>query len=96
VLRSDERLRDLDDPLLADTQWLKGDRIAVVEVSRQIDRTDVERARRRAAVFRRGGLDAFGMVIGRDWASEDTEAAVREDGVEWRVGEDASPGYLEF
>jgi hypothetical protein len=85
-----------DDPFLTDLLWVKDDRIAVVEISRRIDHEDMERAERRAAVLRSGGLEAVGMVIGRDWASEEAERAARARPIEWRVGEDQSAGYLEL
>jgi hypothetical protein len=89
-------LTEPDDPFLADLLWQKGGRIAVVEVSRQVDRSDVERAARRAATLRAAGLDALPVVIGRDWTSDQAEAAARERFVEWRVAEEASQGYLDF
>lgn len=82
--------------MLADLLWLKGGRIAVVEVSRQVDRSDVERAERRGAALHSSGLSAVAVVIGRDWASEEAEQAARERTIEWRVGAEASEGYLEF
>lgn len=84
------------DPFLADVLWLKGDRIAVAEVSMAVDRYDVERAELRAATLRRAGLDALPVVIGRGWATEDVESVARMSGVEWRVGADSSPGYLAY
>lgn len=91
-----EVLNELDDPLLADLLWRKGERVAVVEVSMQVDRADVDRADRRAATLRAAGIPAFGMVIGRDWTSDDAEDAARARSIEWRIGEDTSPGYLDF
>jgi hypothetical protein len=89
-------LADADDPFLADILWLKGDRIAVVEVSRQVDHSELERAERRAATLRSAGVPALAIVIGRDWATEEAERAARERSIEWRVGEDVSSGYLEL
>lgn len=89
-------LAEAANPLLADILWLKGERIAVVEVSRQVDRSDVDRADRRAESLRSAGLPALAVAIGRDWASEEAERAAHERNIEWRVAEDASAGYLEF
>lgn len=96
VAAAHAELGDTEDPFLADLLWLKGDRIAVVEVSRQVDVNDMDRANRRAGTLRSGGLPALAVVIGRDWASEEAERAVWNRGVEWRVGENASAGYQEF
>src|SRR5438067_156152 len=75
------------DRFLADLLWLKGERIAVVGISRRIDQDDMDRARRRAETLRAAGLPAVAVVIGRDWVSEEDERAVWTTGVEWRVGE---------
>jgi hypothetical protein len=89
-------LPDTDDPFLADLLWLKGERIAVVEVSAQVDRWDVERAVRRAAALRRGGLAAVPVVIGQGWASSEAAAEAAGQSVAWRVGGESSEGYLAF
>src|SRR5207248_7257746 len=68
-------LDEADDPFLADLLWLKGERIAMVEISRRIDRDDMDRARRRAETLRAAGLPALAVVIGRDWVSEEDERA---------------------
>jgi len=91
-----EMLPEQDDPFLADLLWLKGERVAVVEISRQVDQWDIELARRRAATLRDGGLDVMPVVIGRDWASDAGEFLAQERAVEWRVAESGSAGYLEF
>lgn len=68
----------------------------MVEVSRGIDDSDMDRARRRAETLRSAGLPALAVVIGRDWAAEEAERATYNSGVEWRVDEDTSEGYREF
>ncbi len=53
-----------DDPFLADLVWWKGEQMAMVEVSVQVDRQDVGRAERRAATLRRSGAPVMALVIG--------------------------------
>ena len=73
-----------EDPTLADIIWWKGDRVAVVE--------DV----RRAMTLRSAGIDAFGVVIGEDWASLEAREMAKEEGVEWIVGGIPSKGMISF
>jgi hypothetical protein len=89
-----EVLPEVDDPSLSDLLWLKGERVLVVEVSKQVDRWDIERAARRAATLRRGGMTAVPVVIGQGWASDEAASEAADQDVEWRIGEEASPGYL--
>lgn len=96
IVRRPEGLEGLDDPLLADLIWRKGDRVAVVEVSRIVDEKDVERAARRAATLCQAGLPAFPMVIGRDWSSEEISRAAARSHVAWRVAEEKTDAYLAF
>ena len=77
-----------EDPTLADIIWWKGDRVAVVE--------DVRRASRRAMTLRSAGIDAFGVVIGEDWASLEAREMAKEEGVEWIVGGIPSKGMISF
>jgi hypothetical protein len=100
-----ERMRQLiltrellqhDDPLLADLIWWKGDRVMVTEVSLKVDAQDVRRAAARARTLRRVGINATPTVIGREWATPDTQALAQQEGVEWMVGSGLSQGFLEF
>lgn len=85
-----------EDPFLADLLWWKAERIAVVEISVQVNGYDVVRAARRAATLRRAGAQALAVVIGEDWATSDSldRALARE--VEWKVGSHLSDGFLAF
>ena len=85
-----------DDPLLADLIWWKGDRVMVTEVSLKVDAQDVRRAAARARTLRRVGINATPTVIGREWATPDTQALAQQEGVEWMVGSGLSQGFLEF
>lgn len=87
---------DLEDPFLADLIWLKGDRTAVVEISRQVDDSDVNRAERRAATLSDAGIPAVGIVIGRDWAAEEIQRLAGRLKIEWRVAEGCSGGFEEL
>ena len=72
-----------EDPFLADLLWWKGEQVAVVEVSVQVDGEDVARAGRRADILRQA------------WAPEAREQALARQ-VEWKVGPDLSAGLLAF
>jgi hypothetical protein len=85
-----------EDPYLADLVWWKGDRLAVVEVSVQVNGDDVRRAASRAATLRQAGATAFGVVIGEDWAVWEARDRALTVGVEWKVGPDLSAGFLAF
>ncbi len=85
-----------DDPSLADLIWWKGDRVMVTEISLKVDAQDVQRAAARARTLRRVGINATPTVIGREWATPDTQALAQQEGVEWMVGGGLSQGFLEF
>ena len=84
------------DPFLADLLWWKGDQLAVVEVSLQVNGEDITRATQRAGTLRQGGIEAMAVVIGEDWATLDTQERARAFKVAWKVGNDLSPGFLAF
>jgi hypothetical protein len=84
------------DPFLADLLWWKGSQLAVVEVSLQVNGEDINRATQRAKTLRRGGIRAMPVVIGEDWATLDTQERARALHVDWKVGDDLSPGFLAF
>ncbi|MEW6296865.1 MAG: hypothetical protein AB1671_03885 [Thermodesulfobacteriota bacterium] len=84
------------DPFLADLVWWKGEQMAVVEVSVQVDRQDVIRAERRAATLRRSGAQARALVVGEQWATPEARELARTRQVAWKVGEDLSEDFLAF
>ncbi|MBI3970600.1 MAG: hypothetical protein HY332_04875 [Chloroflexi bacterium] len=85
------------DPALADLLWWKGEQLAVVEASMMVvDDQDVYRAQRRAETLRRAGIRAIPVVVGEAWADDETRRLARERGVEWKVGDDLSPGLIDF
>jgi hypothetical protein len=84
------------DPFLADLLWWKGEQLAVVEVSLQIDGNDINRVTQRTNTLRRGGIQAMAIVIGEDWATLDTQERARALKVDWKVGDDLSSGFLAF
>ncbi|MCS7190278.1 MAG: hypothetical protein NZ843_01605, partial [Fimbriimonadales bacterium] len=83
-------------PALADLIWWKADRVAVIEISLKVNGRDVQRARARADVLRRAGVNATPMVIGSEWAHPDSRRLAEEEQVEWKVGDDLSPGFIDF
>ncbi len=85
-----------EDPFLADLIWWKDERVAVVEISLQVDGYDVVRARRRAETLREAGVEAFAMVIGREWANPDAYDAALHHKVDWLVGAEMSDGFKKF
>lgn len=85
-----------DNPLLADLVWWKGEQMAVVEVSVQVDRQDVGRAERRAATLRRSGAPVMALVIGEQWATPEAHEQAQTRQVDWKVGADLSEGFLGF
>jgi len=89
-------LADDEDPSLADLLWWKGDQVAVIEVSLQVDSNDVIRAARRAATLQRAGAQAMGMVIGEGWAAADTRQRADARAVQCKVGDDLSDGFMTF
>jgi hypothetical protein len=92
----DEYPEDEDDPILADLIWWKGDRVAVIEVSLKVNGLDVMRARQRADVLRRAGVDAIPMVIGEEWATPESRMLAEQNAVEWMLKGDLSPGFIAF
>jgi hypothetical protein len=84
------------DPQEADLVWWKGRKVAVVEISLNVNGDDVERARLRADTLRQAGLDAIPFVIGLGWAHPETPDNARKLGVEWRIGSEVSDGLREF
>jgi hypothetical protein len=85
-----------EDPFLADLVWWKGDQIAVVEVSHQVNGYDVSRAAKRAETLRQAGAQALPVVIGREWANDESRFEANVQRVEWKVGSDLSDGFLAF
>ena len=84
------------DPFLADLLWWKGEQIAVVEVSLQVNGEDIRRAAQRAATLRQAGATALAVVIGEDWATWEAQHRARASRVEWKVGAELSEGFLAF
>lgn len=85
-----------DNIFLADLVWWKDEHIAVVEVSIQVDRQDVNRAERRAATLRRSGAQVIAVVIGEQWATPEARELAQVRQVEWKVEADISEGFLSF
>jgi hypothetical protein len=85
-----------DDPFLADLLWWKGEQLALVEVSLQVNGNDVRRAARRAATLQQAAAQVKAAVVGEEWATPDTRERARASGVEWKVGADLSEGFLAF
>lgn len=85
-----------EDPLLADLLWWKGEKVAVVEISVQVDRYDVERAAQRAEMLQRAGALAFGVVIGKEWATSEALEEAQRRHIEWLIGSEMSEGFFQF
>jgi hypothetical protein len=83
-----------EDPFLADLLWWKGDQVAVVEVSIQVNGTEVARAAARAATLARAGAQSLALVVGDQWATLDTARRAESAQVAWKVGDDLSSGFL--
>jgi transcriptional regulator NrdR family protein len=96
ALPAADLLADDEDPSLADLLWWKGDQVAVIEVSLQVDSNDIIRAARRAATLQRAGAQAIGMVIGEGWAAADTRQRADARAVQCKVGDDLSDGFMIF
>jgi HD-GYP domain-containing protein (c-di-GMP phosphodiesterase class II) len=96
ALPAADLLADDEDPSLADLLWWKGDQVAVIEVSLQVDSNDIIRAARRAATLQRAGAQAMGMVIGEGWAAADTRQRADARAVQCKVGDDLSDGFMTF
>jgi hypothetical protein len=84
------------DPFLADLVWWKGEQMAVVEVSLQVNGEDIRRAAQRAATLRQAGATALAVVIGEDWATWEAQHHAQASMVEWKVGAELSDGFLAF
>ena len=84
------------DPFLADLVWWKGEHVAVVEVSLQVNGEDIRRAAQRAATLRQAGATALAVVIGEDWATGEAQHRAQASRVEWKVGAELSEGFLAF
>ena len=95
-LPSSDLLPDDESPSLADIVWWKGDTYAVVEVSVKVDTNDIVRAARRAETLRRIGVSVIPIVIGEDWANEDTQERALARSVEWKVGSSLSRGLIAY
>ena len=78
------------------TFWWKGDQLAIAEVAVQVNGEDVRRVVQRAETLRRGGAQAMAVVIGESWATLDNRERARALGVDWKVGDDLSTGFLAF
>ncbi len=91
-----QRIRDIDDPTLADLIWWKGERVAVVEVSVQVNGEDVRRARLRAETLRQAGVDALPIVVGEGWATPDSRELAEQEGVAWKIGDELSQSFVTF
>ncbi len=85
-----------ENPLLADLLWWKGDELVVVEISRVVDASDVERAYRRAQSLRQAGASARPMVVGQTWADRYTRGRAAALSVAWWVDDDVSELFIDF
>lgn len=95
-LLEDQMLDASANPLLLDVVWWKEAEMAAVEVSRHVDRQDITRVAQRAAMLRRSGAQVSAMVIGEQWATEETRGEAQSQQVEWKVGAELSRGFLAF
>lgn len=89
-------LKPEQDPFLADLIWWKKERVAVGEVSTQVNGYDVYRAMNRSETLRQAGVQAFPVVTGKDWANEESRHQASIEHVERKVGLDVSVGFLAF
>ncbi|OYT72717.1 MAG: hypothetical protein CFK49_06820 [Armatimonadetes bacterium JP3_11] len=87
---------DLDDVFMSDIIWWKNGTVIVGEISVKVDRLDVVRAKQRAELLRHAGVNAIPVVIGDDWAMEETRELAQSEGVEWLVAKQYSEKILEF
>jgi len=93
--RLDEALLPAEeDPSLANLLWWKGEQVAVVEASLQVNGTDVARAAARPGTLARAGAQALAVVIGDQWATPDTARRAESAQVAWRVGTDLSSSFI--
>ncbi|MCS7209796.1 MAG: hypothetical protein NZ874_09520 [Fimbriimonadales bacterium] len=91
-----QRLKDEDDPLLADLIWWKGDHAAIAEVSLKVDSEDVRRAQLRAATLRQAGVDTLPVVIGEEWATPELRTRAEQEGVAWKIGDEFDTRLIDF
>jgi hypothetical protein len=97
ALRPDEVDESLEsDPSFADLIWWKGDKVVVAEISVKVDNSDVRRAHLRAQTLRKAGVDAFGVVLGEEWADPTNRELAERLGVEWFIRGDVSEGVRAF
>jgi hypothetical protein len=97
ALRPDEIDESFEsDPSFADLIWWKGDKVVVAEISVKVDNSDVRRAHLRAQTLRKAGVDAFGVVLGEDWADPTCRELAERLGVEWFIRADVSEGVRAF
>jgi len=87
---------DPGDIYLSDIIWWKNGTVIVGEISIKVDRLDVVRAKQRAELLRRAGVNVIPVVIGDDWAMDETRELARSEGVEWLVAKQFSEKILEF
>jgi len=87
---------DLADVYLSDLIWWKDRTVVVGEISIKVDRSDVLRAKYRAQLLEQAGVNAIPVVIGDEWALEETRDLARDEGVEWVVAKEYSEGAMEF
>jgi hypothetical protein len=87
---------DIDDVYLSDIIWWKDGNVVVGEISIKVDRLDVVRAKRRAQQLRRAGVNAMPVVIGNEWAMDETRELARSEEVEWVIAGQYSEGAMEF
>ncbi|GIV08385.1 MAG: hypothetical protein KatS3mg019_0476 [Fimbriimonadales bacterium] len=85
-----------DSPFSLDLVWWKGERFAVAEISLKVNGSDVRRAKRRAEVLRKAGVDVLPVVIGSQWAHPQTPSIAQREGVAWRISNQYSPELIEF
>jgi hypothetical protein len=95
-LLAGDMLNAAENPFLADLLWWKGEEMAVVEVSLQVDRQDVSRAEQRAATVRRSGVQVRALVIGEQWATAEAREQAQARRIDWKVDDDISEGFLTF
>ena len=87
---------EMEDVYLADLIWWKDGNVVVGEVSLKVDRLDVLRAKRRAALLRRAGVNTIPLVIGEEWAMDEALELAESEGVEWIVAKQYSEGIMAF
>lgn len=83
-------------PFLTDLLWWKGEQVAVVEISLQVNGYDVLRAGKRAETLRRAGAQVLAVVLGRGWTGAEARVEALTRHIEWKVGADLSDGFLTF